>query len=157
MSNCHIVRNHMSLLNFIYSKICLKRPLTKKTKIGFEDQLLLDAGQNYCRMLLESILQYFRPSLSYYLSSLHLFGLLLSGCSRQVLLYIFSTIVLNSCWLTIIVLFLCLHFQKQSFFNKVSKYISGIPTQWQTDWLQIKANILSGPIWSQTHSKVISK
>ena len=35
----------------IYSKICLKRPLKKKTKIGYQDQLLLNAGQKYCRML----------------------------------------------------------------------------------------------------------
>ena len=34
-----------------YSKTCLKRPLKKKTKIGFQDQLLLNAGQKYCRML----------------------------------------------------------------------------------------------------------
>ena len=33
-----------------YSKTCLKRPL-KKTKIGFQDQLSLNAGQKYCRML----------------------------------------------------------------------------------------------------------
>ena len=35
-----------------YSKTCLKRPLKKKTKIGFQDQYLLNAGQKYCRMLL---------------------------------------------------------------------------------------------------------
>ena len=35
-----------------YSKTCLKRPLKKKTKIGFQDWLLLNAGQKYCRMLL---------------------------------------------------------------------------------------------------------
>ena len=34
-----------------YSKTCLKRPLKKKTKIGFQDWLSLDAGQKYCRML----------------------------------------------------------------------------------------------------------
>ena len=50
-----------------YSKTCLKRPLEKKTKIGFQDRLSLNAGQTYCRMLQESILQYFRPSLSYHL------------------------------------------------------------------------------------------
>ena len=33
-----------------YSKTCLKRPLKKKTKIGFQDPLLLNAGQKYCRM-----------------------------------------------------------------------------------------------------------
>ena len=34
-----------------YSKTCLKRPFKKKTKIGFQDQLSLNAGQKYCRML----------------------------------------------------------------------------------------------------------
>ena len=32
-------------------KTCLKRPLKKKTRIGFQDQLSLNAGQKYCRML----------------------------------------------------------------------------------------------------------
>ena len=41
-----------------------------KTKIGFQDQLSLKAGQKYC-----SILQYFRPSLSYHLSLKSLFCL----------------------------------------------------------------------------------
>ena len=35
----------------IYSKTCLKRIFQKKTKIGFLDQLSLNAGQQYCRML----------------------------------------------------------------------------------------------------------
>ena len=35
----------------MYSKTCLKRSLSKKTKIGFEDQLSLNVGQKYCRML----------------------------------------------------------------------------------------------------------
>ena len=39
------------------SKTCLKRPLKKKTKIGLQDRLSLYAGQKYCRMLQESILQ----------------------------------------------------------------------------------------------------
>ena len=67
-----------------YSKTCLKQPLKKKTKIGFQDRLSLNAGQKYCRMLQESILQYFRPSLCYYLSLRPLFCLFLSGCLRQV-------------------------------------------------------------------------
>ena len=57
-----------------YSKTCLKR---------FLDRLSLNAGQKYCR----SILQYFRPSLSYHLSLRPLFCLFLSGLLRQVLLY----------------------------------------------------------------------
>ena len=35
----------------LYSKTCLKRPLKKKTKIGFQDRSLLNAGQKYCKML----------------------------------------------------------------------------------------------------------
>ena len=35
----------------LYSKTCLKRPLSKRPKIGFQDQLSLNAGQKYCRML----------------------------------------------------------------------------------------------------------
>ena len=38
-------------VRFIYSKTCLMRPLKKNTKIGFQDQLSLNAGQEYCRML----------------------------------------------------------------------------------------------------------
>ena len=35
----------------MYSKTCVKQPLSKIPKIGFKDQLLLNAGQKYCRML----------------------------------------------------------------------------------------------------------
>ena len=34
-----------------YSKTCLKRPLKKKAKIGFQDRLSLNAGPKYCRLL----------------------------------------------------------------------------------------------------------
>ena len=34
-----------------YSKTCVKWPLSKRAKIGFQDQLSLNAGQKYCRML----------------------------------------------------------------------------------------------------------
>ena len=33
------------------STTCVKRPLSKRPQIGFQDQLLLSAGQKYCRML----------------------------------------------------------------------------------------------------------
>ena len=58
----------------------------RKPKIGFHDRLSLNAGQKYCRMLQECILQYFRPSFSYHLSLRPLFCLFLSGRLRQVLL-----------------------------------------------------------------------
>ena len=34
-----------------YSKTCVKWPLSKIPKIGFQDQLSVNAGQKYCRML----------------------------------------------------------------------------------------------------------
>ena len=43
------LKNLVSLL--IYSKPCLKRPLSKRPELGFQDQLPLNAGQKYCRML----------------------------------------------------------------------------------------------------------
>ena len=46
----------------------------RRPKIVFQDRLSLNAGQKYC-MLQESILQYFRPSLSYHLSLRPLFCL----------------------------------------------------------------------------------
>ena len=37
----------------MYSKICVKRPLSERPKFGFQDQLSPNAGQKYCRMRLE--------------------------------------------------------------------------------------------------------
>ena len=48
--NNYQTKHHMSIL-YIYSKTCLKQPLKKNTKIGFQYGLSLDAGQKYCRML----------------------------------------------------------------------------------------------------------
>ena len=45
----------------------------RRPKMEFQYQLTLNAGQKYCRMLSWSILQYFRPSLSYHLSLRPLF------------------------------------------------------------------------------------
>ena len=59
----------------------------RRPKIDFRDQLSLNAGQKYCRMLQESILQNILPSFSYHLSLRHLFCLMLSVRLRQVLLY----------------------------------------------------------------------
>ena len=35
------------------NKTCVKWPLSKRPKIGFQDQLSLNASQKYCRMLQE--------------------------------------------------------------------------------------------------------
>ena len=37
--------------NLRYSKTCVKWPLPKRPKIGFQDQLSLNAGSKYCKML----------------------------------------------------------------------------------------------------------
>ena len=38
-------------LTQIYGKTCVKQPLSKKPENGFQDRLLHNAGQKYCRML----------------------------------------------------------------------------------------------------------
>ena len=59
-----------------YSKTCVKQPLSKRPKIGFQGQLSLNnAGQKYCR------------SLSYHLSLRSLLCLFLSGRFTTVLLF----------------------------------------------------------------------
>ena len=70
-----------------YSKICVNRPLSNRPKNGFQEQVSLNAGRKYGRMSSWSILQCFRPSLSYHLLLRYLFRLYLSGRFTQVLLY----------------------------------------------------------------------
>ena len=73
--------------NSTYSKTCLKRPLKKKTKIGFQDRLSLNADQKYCRMLQgehSAILSIF-IKLPFAMKTFVLS--LLCGPLRQVLLY----------------------------------------------------------------------
>ena len=48
-SNTSCLRNDK--VSECYSKTCVKQPLSKRQKIGFQDQLLLNAGQKYCRIL----------------------------------------------------------------------------------------------------------
>ena len=57
----------------MYSKNLSKTATLKKTKIVYQYQLSLNAGQKYC------ILQYFQPSLRYHLSLRSSFCLFLSG------------------------------------------------------------------------------
>ena len=41
----------MAYILMVYSKTCVKRPLSKRPNICFQDQVSLNAGQKYCRML----------------------------------------------------------------------------------------------------------
>ena len=70
-----------------YSKTCVKRPLSKWPKIVFQDQLSLNAGQNYCRVFqweISAILSTF-VKLPFVIKIF--FCLFLSGRYTQVLLY----------------------------------------------------------------------
>ena len=62
----------------------------KKTKLGFHDQLSLNADQKYCRMLQWGLEHsaILRSSLSKKFSLRHLFCLFLSDHLRHVLLYL---------------------------------------------------------------------
>ena len=70
-----------------YRKTCLKRPLSKRPKIGFQDQLLLNVCQKYYRMLQGEhsaiLLTFIKLSFVIKFFVLSIF----SGRFRQVLLY----------------------------------------------------------------------
>ena len=85
-----LVNVHSPIISFVTVKPVLSGHSKRRPKIVFQDRLSLNADQTYCRMLQKSILQYFRPSLSYHLSLRPLFCLFLSGCFKQVLLYLLS-------------------------------------------------------------------
>ena len=93
--------------------ICTTKPVLsghskRRLNIVFSDRFSLNAGEKYCRMFQESILQYLRPSLSYHLSLRPLFCLLLSGRVR--LTGGFTVVgndydVFKSCWSSALVLY----------------------------------------------------
>ena len=46
-----LVANFAFYSLYFYSKTYVKQPLSKRPKIGFQDQSSLNAGQKYCRMV----------------------------------------------------------------------------------------------------------
>ena len=84
----------------------VKRPFSKRPKIGFQDQLLLDAGQKYCRMLQgehSAILSTF-IKLPFVIKSL--FCLFSRGRFTQVLLYtVYVQISLHICTVQAVIVF----------------------------------------------------
>ena len=67
----------------MFSKTC-KTATLKKTENGFQNQLLLNAGQTIAECFKGSLLQYFLASLSYHLSLRALFYLFLRGATCKV-------------------------------------------------------------------------
>ena len=51
--NFHSISFYYVLGGPLDSKTCVRRPLSKRPKIGFKDQLSLNAGQKYCRIMLQ--------------------------------------------------------------------------------------------------------
>ena len=77
----------------LYSKTCVKQPLSKRPKNWFfQDQIKLNAGQKYCRKLHGEHSAILLPSVRYHLSLRSLFCLFLSDRFTQVLLYSSSTL-----------------------------------------------------------------
>ena len=74
-----------------YSKTCVKRPLSKRTKIGFQDQLSLNVGQKYCRMLQGEHSAILSTFIKLQLDIKVLFCLFLSGRFTLDLLYIIQS------------------------------------------------------------------
>ena len=103
----------------IQSNLCKTATLKKTTKLVFKTNYSLMQVKSIAECAIWSVLQYFRPSLSYHLSVRSLFCLFLSDRFTQVL----------------------------------KKNLSGIPSECQTVWCQIRPNILSGLIWVQTVCK----
>ena len=98
MGQCQDWKNpHVHSSWRVYSKTCVKWPLSKRPKIGFQDQLSLNTSQKYCRMLrmLQVELSTILSTFIKLLNVIKFFVcLLLSGCFTQVLLYIeFTNIV----------------------------------------------------------------
>ena len=73
-------------LDEMYSKTCLNWSLKKNTKISFQNQISLNAGQKYCRMLQGEDSAILSTFIKLPFVFLDLFSLFLSGRLRQVLL-----------------------------------------------------------------------
>ena len=82
------LKNLISILIYIYSKICLKRSFKNSQNKSLKDKWKLNEGRKYFRMLSLSILQYFWPALSDNRSWNSILVFFLSEGLRQVLLYI---------------------------------------------------------------------
>ena len=64
---------------YLYSKTCVKGPLSKRQKIGFQDQLALNAGQMEHSAILSTFIK-----LSFVIKTF-----VLSGSFTQILLYLY--------------------------------------------------------------------
>ena len=82
--------------NFKFSKTCVNLPLSKRLKIGFRSRPIIAKCRSKVLQKQGSILQYFRPSLSYHLRLRSLFCLFLSGRFTQVLLYVFLSLKITN-------------------------------------------------------------
>ena len=75
------------MIKFYTVKLVLSGHSKRRQKVDFKTDYRSMQVKSIAECSKESILQYFRPSLSYHLSLRSLFCLFLSGRFRQVLLY----------------------------------------------------------------------
>ena len=80
-----------------YSKTCVKRPLSERQKIGFQDQLSLNAVQKYCRILQRE----HSAILSTFIKLKDVIKTFLSGRFTQILLYHISKLATVSRFLLV--------------------------------------------------------
>ena len=98
------------LLNLLYSKTCLKWPLSKRPKLFFKTNYRLMQVKSIAECSKGSILQYFGPSLNYHLSLRSSFCLFLSGRLRQDLLYCVCCYFVNLLFIVVIFVIFCYFF-----------------------------------------------
>ena len=92
-----------------YSKTCVKRLLSKDRKLVFKANYPFMQVKSSAECSKGSILQYFRPSLSYHWSLRYLFCLFLSVCFTQVLAYKFvQELALKPCKMFLLTNVVCL-------------------------------------------------
>ena len=102
--HCLSLCNRCSKFANNYHKTCLKQPLSNRPKLFFKTNYGLMQIKNIAECSKGSILQYFRPSLSYHLSLSSLFCLFLCGRLRQFLPY---HTLLRLCFVVISFIYTC--------------------------------------------------
>ena len=81
-----ILYKEIQCMNMLYSKTCAERSLSERPKIGSQNQLLLNAGQKYFRMVQWAFIRLPFNIKIFVLS-------ILSGRFTQVLLFIFFSVL----------------------------------------------------------------
>ena len=80
---------------YMYSKTCVKQPLSKGPKNGFQDWLSLIVGKKYCRMLQREHSAILSTFIKLPIVNKTFVCLFLSGCFTQVILCLFNSLLVE--------------------------------------------------------------